>query len=169
MDNTYFLGCWEEGQGWRRGWATAYLVQLSWGCVATPESRGVTQPRVPGLQPPRAARETLGGFHSKSAISWLSLSGPLSWVHFSHLHKKHHAFMVSSACRTPFPDSSLLLVRFLLLIRFLLVHFLSPNQLPKAMESRTLKRTPRGQNSRSAPSLPSHMVLGKSWTLSERW
>ena len=75
-----------------------------------------------------------GGFHSKSAINWLSLSGPLSWVHFSHLHNKHHTFMISSACRTPFPDSSLLLVRFLLLIRFLLALFLSPDQLPKAME-----------------------------------
>ena len=91
----------------------------------TPELQGAAQPR-DRVSSPRGPR--YGRFRPDSAISWLSLSGPLSWVRFYHLHNMHHTSVVSSACQTPFPAS------FLLLFRFLLLRFLSPHRLPKAME-----------------------------------
>lgn len=90
----------------------------------TPEPQGAAQPeiRVSSRRGP-----LYGRFRPDSAISWLSPSGPLSWVRFYHPHNMRHTSVASSACQTPFPASFLLL-------RFLLLRSLSPHRLPKAME-----------------------------------
>lgn len=91
-----------------------------------PELGGTPEPR-PEIRVSSRRGPLCGRFRPDSAISWLSPSGPLSWVRFYHPHNTHHTSVASSACQTPFPASFLLL-------RFLLLRFLAPHRLPKAME-----------------------------------